>query len=83
MAGLGGRFDRNTHEYKFYDRYNWDMGKKVTILGVTVTDQFMGEFHRQGLAKEFDMRGSVKKTVTWKKGKAPKVTEGWESEQWR
>jgi uncharacterized protein RhaS with RHS repeats len=70
-------------EYKFYDRYNWDGGKQVTILGVTVTDQFMGEFHRQGLAKEFDMRGSVKKTVKWKKGQAPKVTEGWESEHGR
>jgi RHS repeat-associated protein len=34
-------------EYKFYDRYNWDIGKEVKILGVTVTDKFMGEFHRQ------------------------------------
>lgn len=68
-------------QYKFYDRYNWDGGKSVKILGVTVTDQFMGEFHRQGLAKEFDMRGSVKKTIKWKKGEAPKITEGWESKQ--
>jgi hypothetical protein len=67
-------------EYKFYDRYNWDIGKEVKILGVTVTDKFMGEFHRQGLAKEFDMRGSVKKTVKWKKGQAPTVTDGWPSE---
>jgi RHS repeat-associated protein len=70
-------------QYKFYDRYNWDTGKSVTILGQTVTDQFMGDFHRQGLAREFDMRGAVKKTVKWKKGQAPKVTEGWESEQGR
>ena len=70
-------------QYKFYDRYNWDGGKQVTVLGQVVTDQFMGEFHRQGLAREFDMFGAVKKTVKWKKGQAPKVTEGWESEQGR
>ena len=52
-------------EYKFYDRYNWDGGKKVTIFSITVTDHFMGEFHRQGMAKEFDMFGSVKRNVKW------------------
>ena len=41
----------------------------------------MGEFHRQGLAREFDMRGSVKKTVKWKKGQVSQITDGWESEQ--
>ena len=66
-------------EYKFFDRYNWDKGKSVTILGVTVTDSFMAEFHRQGFAKEFDMRGTLKRTVKWKKGEAPKVTPGWGS----
>ena len=68
-------------QYNFFDCYNWDGGKQVEILGVVVTDQFMGEFHRQGLAREFDMLGAVKKTVKWKKGEAPVVTEGWEKEQ--
>jgi hypothetical protein len=54
--------------YKFYDRYNWDKGKKVNIIGIEVTDQFMGEFHRQGLAREFDCVGSVKRRLTWKHG---------------
>ncbi len=67
-------------EYKFYDRYNWDTGKSVKILGYKVTDQFMGEFHRQGLAQEFNMRGSVKKTIMWKKGQAAKISDGWVSE---
>jgi hypothetical protein len=40
-------------EYKFFDRYNWDNGKKVELAGITITDAFMGEFHRQGLAREF------------------------------
>jgi len=55
-------------EYKFFDRYNWDAGKSVTFAGITVTDRFMGEFHRQGLAKEFDCYGSFKRRLTWKKG---------------
>jgi hypothetical protein len=55
-------------EYKFYDRYNWDAGKSVTFAGITVTDVFMGEFHRQGLAREFDCYGSFKRHLTWKKG---------------
>jgi hypothetical protein len=55
-------------EYKFYDRYNWDAGKSVTFAGITVTDVFMGEFHRQGLAREFDCYGAFKRHLTWKKG---------------
>src|SRR6185312_1396367 len=55
-------------EYKFYDRYNWDAGKSVTFAGITVTDKFMGEFHRQGIAKEYDCIGSFKRKFSWKKG---------------
>ena len=80
LEGGGNRSYSLDFEYHVYDRYNWDTGKSVTILGVTVTDAFMGDFHRQGLAREFDMRGSVKKTIKWKKGQAPKVTDRWESE---
>jgi LysM domain-containing protein len=52
-------------ELKFYDRYNWDGGKSVTLLGITITDETMGELHRQGLAKEFDCIGSLRQTVSW------------------
>ena len=52
-------------EYKFFDRYNWDGGKHVEIFGIEITDAFMGRFHREGLAKEFNMYGSYKKTVSW------------------
>lgn len=51
--------------YCFRDRYNWDGGKAVVIGGVLVTDKFMGEFHRQGLAREFDCVGSVRRAITW------------------
>lgn len=57
-------------DYKFYDRYNWDKGKSVTLGGVTITDEFMGDFHRQGLAREYDEVGSFHKTFTWTKGSA-------------
>jgi hypothetical protein len=35
-----------------------------------VTDKFMGEFHRQGLAQEFECFGSFKRKFSWKKGDA-------------
>jgi hypothetical protein len=57
-------------EYKFFDRYNWDTGKSVTIAGIEITDKFMGDFHRQGLAREFNMIGSIKRTFRWKQGGA-------------
>ena len=54
-------------EFHFFDRYNWDSGKKVTInvIGkdITVTDQFMGDFHRQCYAHEFDLHGIYKESV--------------------
>jgi hypothetical protein len=55
-------------EYKFYDRYNWDKGKHVKIFNITVTDEFMGEFHREGIAKEYDCFGSFRRHFEWKKG---------------
>jgi hypothetical protein len=61
-----GREYELNFEYKFCDRYNWDRGKQVTILGVTITDVGMGEFHREGLAREFDMTGSVRRIFRWK-----------------
>lgn len=54
--------------YDFRDRYNWDKGKSVSILGITITDAFMAKFHRQGLAREFDMTGTVVETIRWTKG---------------
>jgi hypothetical protein len=55
-------------EYKFFDRYNWDGGKEVEIAGITITDEFMGEFHRQGLAREYNNYGSFRRTFRWNAG---------------
>lgn len=49
----------------------------MTIFGVKITDEFMGEFQREGLAKEFNRNGSVKQTITWKKDHAPAIKDGW------
>ncbi|NQU39968.1 MAG: RHS repeat-associated core domain-containing protein [Lentisphaerae bacterium] len=63
-------------QYKFSDKYNWDTGKTVDIHGLEVTDEFMGRFHRVGLAQEFDMTGEVFKTIRWNSGEAPEIVEG-------
>jgi hypothetical protein len=61
----GKRKYRLDYVYKVSDRYNWDIGKQVEIFGVTITDRFMGEFHRQGIAKEFNMHGTIKESIKW------------------
>ena len=68
QSAQGGRSYELDFTYKFHDRYNWDGGKAVTLFGVKITDHFMGEFHRQGLAREFDCIGSVRRRFTWKQG---------------
>jgi len=60
-------------KYIVEDRYNWDTGKSVTIGLITVTDHFMGEWHRQGLAREFQLIGIETVTIRWKKGEIDKV----------
>jgi len=47
------------------DRYNWDKDKSVTIFNVEITDEFMGSFHRQGLAQEFNLQGQIKSQHKW------------------
>ena len=42
--------------------------KSVTLFGIKITDQFMGEFHRQGLAREFDCVGAVRRRFSWRQG---------------
>ncbi|RYF24144.1 MAG: hypothetical protein EOO77_00665 [Oxalobacteraceae bacterium] len=61
---LGKRYEVE-FEYHLYDRYNWDGDKSVDIGGIEITDEFMAEFHLQGLAREFDCFGSVKRNLSW------------------
>jgi hypothetical protein len=65
------------YEHHIADRYNWDKGKAFRINGVSVTDEFMGEFHRQGLAREFDIHGFARKTFSWRPGTLSMKTTEW------
>lgn len=64
-AGGGKRRYTLHYEYKFRDLYNWNKGDHVKIGPVTIRDEDMGEFHRQGLAREFYMYGSWPHVVRW------------------
>ncbi len=64
-ADKAGRHYDVDFEYCVYDSYNWDGGKEVIILGRTISDEFMGEFHLQGLAREFECRGSIHRKLVW------------------
>jgi hypothetical protein len=64
----GGRSYRFEGRYHFYDRYNWDGGKSVTIAGIRITNEQMGEFHREGLAREYDEVGSCGVSLSWRHG---------------
>ena len=67
ITGTGPGHDcRLELEYKFYDRYNWDGGKHVHIAGIEITDEAMGEFHREGMAREYDEIGSFRRSLYWK-----------------
>jgi hypothetical protein len=52
-------------EFHFFDRYNWDSGKSVSIAGMKITDDFMQTFHAQCYAREFDIKGAFKQRVVW------------------
>jgi peptidoglycan hydrolase-like protein with peptidoglycan-binding domain len=70
MEGGGNRSYSLDFEYHVFDRYNWDGGKQITLFGVKITDEFMGEFHRQGLAREFDCWGKCRRLFNWVQGEA-------------
>jgi peptidoglycan hydrolase-like protein with peptidoglycan-binding domain len=55
-------------EYKFFDRYNWDGGKSVELFNIEITDEFMAEFHRQGIASEYNCFGAFKRRLAWREG---------------
>ena len=51
--------------YTLVKRYQWEMGldKSVSILGVEITDDTMGEFSEAGLAKEFNIKATKSAVV--------------------
>ena len=69
-----------TFDLKFFDKYNWDVGKSVTIFGIRVPDIALGELHQAGIAQEYLMNGNVTYKIEWTKGQrignGAKVEEG-------
>ena len=57
-----------TFEHKIHDPYNWNQGMSAEIAGITVTDDWVGQFHREGLAREFRQYGTAHRRVTWTEG---------------
>ncbi|TAF98087.1 MAG: hypothetical protein EAZ45_21065 [Oscillatoriales cyanobacterium] len=45
------------------DQYNWDQGKDVNILGVTIKDEVLGSLHQAGLAQEYQVKGEYKSRI--------------------
>lgn len=64
-SGCAGSCRRVTVYFHFHDRYDWDAGPVVNLqtpAGVVRVDQrHIGEFHRQGLAREFTSIGVVRR----------------------
>jgi hypothetical protein len=52
--------------FHYFDRYNWDGGKTFNIAGRTITDKVLAEWHRMGLAQEFNMFGDLTHIFKWK-----------------
>lgn len=56
-------------QFHFFDRYNWNITKTdagVRLGGVIpVTDRFMGQFHQECLAREYNIQGVIEKEVVW------------------
>ena len=45
------------------DQYNWDQGKDVNILEVTIKDEVLGSLHQAGLAQEYHVKGEYKQRI--------------------
>lgn len=58
-----------TFQFKFFDRYNWNVSvaNSGVRLGsiVPVNDTFMGRFHQECLAREYNIFGAIESEVKW------------------
>jgi hypothetical protein len=61
-------------EYCLFDQYNWNGGGSVSLLGRNISDKDMGLFHKMGLAREYEVRGSFFVDIEWTPGVSSAVT---------
>ena len=45
------------HQLHVFDRYNWDKGKGVDIMGIRIGDEQLGQLHESGVAQEYEVWG--------------------------
>ena len=67
IAHVCGNKYKLEFEYKLFDRYNWDLEKSVHFGPYEHYDAFQGLFHLQGLAKEYNLTGTIRTTIEWEK----------------
>ncbi|MDP1980535.1 hypothetical protein [Undibacterium sp.] len=62
----GDEFNMN-FELNFVDPYNWD--RKNTDIGLLkIADDTLAKLHKQGIAKDFLLKGKLPLIITWKSG---------------
>ena len=58
-----------TFQFKFFDSYNWNVtvANSEVRLGsvIPVSDDFMGRFHQECLAREYNIFGTIESEVKW------------------
>lgn len=42
-----------------YDRYDWDDGRGTSIAGLFFANELIGQLHRVGLARDYDVKGTA------------------------
>jgi len=42
-----------------YDRYDWDDGRGTSIAGLYFANELIGQLHRAGLARDYDVKGTA------------------------
>ncbi len=85
LPEAGGRIRYQLRfDYYFFDRYNWNGGAEVQLFGIKITDDSMGEFHKMGLAQEFDVHGKFSRTFEWwdEDDVTQKLLQQWPELQW-
>ena len=68
VVRTGNSFSMN-FDLHYFDPYNWNNGQEFTSFGVDVKDDFMAAFHKQGLAREFNLVGLLPLKITWQAGR--------------
>lgn len=56
-------------KFIFFDRYNWNINQPdagVRFGGVAISDRFMGSFHQQCLAREYNIHGVLEIEKEWR-----------------